>query len=118
MSGRNICMYIYIVLQFRDFRRVWHFHAASLLLGNARVSSYFSYCSLLFRSSAESDLHKLLRIASNASKYITITPVPQKLFWLPKKYIAQCSKLSGWSTRSLTLVTLNNHDANCPSHSS
>ena len=65
-------------------------HDASVLVASALVSSWLDYCNSLFRSLSKFNLGKsqciqnsAARIASNTSRYASITPVLKKLYWLP-----------------------------------
>ena len=82
-------------MQLRDFRHVRCFftHDASVLVANFVVSSRLDYCNSLFRVSLSSifvnySASKIvqLRIISNTSRYVSITPVLKKLHWLPVEH--------------------------------
>ena len=91
---QNVCKSCFVKL--RDFRHVRRFltHDVSVLVANALVSSRLDYCNSLFRSLSRFSLRKLqciqnsaARIASNTSRYTSITPVLIKMHWLP---VEQC----------------------------
>ena len=90
---QNVCKSCFV--QLRDFRHVRWFltHNASVLVASAVVSSRLDYCNSLFRSLSKFNLRKLqciqnsaARIVSNTSRYTSITPVLEKLHWLPVEH--------------------------------
>ena len=65
----------------------------AVLAANALVSSRLDYCNSLFRGLSGFNQHKLqsiqntlARIVTNHRKYAHVTPILQKLHWLPVKY--------------------------------
>ena len=79
-------------MHLHDFRHVRQIltHYTSVLVANALVSSRSDYCNSLFTSLSKFNLRKLqciqnsaARIGSNTNRYTSITPVLQKLHWLP-----------------------------------
>ena len=82
-------------LQMRDLRRIRKYLTpeVALLAANALVSSRLDYCNSLFRGLSGFNQHKLqsihntlARIVTNHRKYAHVTPILQKLHWLPVKY--------------------------------
>ena len=82
-------------LQMRDLRRIRKYLTpeVAVLAGNALVSSRLDYCNSLFRGLTSFNQHKLqsiqntlARIVTNHRKYAHVTPILQKLHWLPVKY--------------------------------
>ena len=81
-------------LQMRDLRRIKKYLTeVAVLAANALVSSHLNYCNSLFRGLSGFNQHKLqsiqntlARIVTNHKKYAHVTPILQKLHWLPVKY--------------------------------
>ena len=82
-------------LQMRDLRRIRKYLTSevAVLAANALVSSHLDYCNSLFRGLSGFNQHKLqsiqntlARIVTNHRKYAHVTPILQKLHWLPVKY--------------------------------
>ena len=82
-------------LQMRDLRRIRKYLTSevAVLAANALVSSRLDYCNSLFRGLPGFNQHKLqsiqntlARIVTNHRKYAHVTPILQKLHWLPVKY--------------------------------
>ena len=82
-------------LQMRDLRRIRKYLTSkvAVLAANALVSSRLDYCNSLFRGLSGFNQHKLqsiqnilARIFTNHRKYAHVTPILQKLHWLPVKY--------------------------------
>ena len=82
-------------LQMRDLRRIRKYLTpeVAVLAANALVSSRLDYCNSLFRGLSGFNQHKLqsiqntlARIVTNHRKYAHVTPILQKLHWLPVKY--------------------------------
>ena len=82
-------------LQMRDLRRIRKYLTSevAVLAANALVSSRLDYCNSLFRGLSGFNQHKLqsiqntlARIVTNHRKYAHVTPILQKLHWLPVKY--------------------------------
>ena len=82
-------------LQMRDRRRIRKYLTpeVAVLAANALVSSRLDYCNSLFRGLSGFNQHKLqsiqntlARIVTNHRKYAHVTPILQKLHWLPVKY--------------------------------
>ena len=66
----------------------------AVLAANALVSSRLDYCNSLFRGLSGFNQHKLQSIqntlaciVTNHRKYAHVTPILQKLHWLPVKYL-------------------------------
>ena len=75
-------------LQMRDLCRIGK-HLTSevaVLAANALVSSRLDYCNSLLRGLSGFNQHKLQSIVTNHRKYAHVTPILQKLHWLPVKY--------------------------------
>ena len=82
-------------LQMCDLRRIRKYLTlkVAVLAANALVSSLLDYCNSLFRGLSSFNQHKLqsiqntlARIVTNHRKYAHVTPILQKLHWLPVKY--------------------------------
>ena len=82
-------------LQMRDLHRIRKYLTSevAVLAANALVSSRLDYCNSLFRGLSGFNQHKLqsiqntlARIVTNHRKYAHVTPILQKLHWLPVKY--------------------------------
>ena len=82
-------------LQMRDLRRIRKYLTSevAVLAANALVSSRLDYCNSLFRGLSGFNQYKLqsiqntlARIVTNHRKYAHVTPILQKLHWLPVKY--------------------------------
>ena len=82
-------------LKMRDLRRIRKYLTpeVAVLAANALVSSRLDYCNSLFRGLSGFNQHKLqsiqntlARIVTNHRKYAHVTPILQKLHWLPVKY--------------------------------
>ena len=82
-------------LQMRDLRRIRKYLTSevAVLAANALVSSRLDYCNSLFRGLSGFNQHKLqsiqntlARIVTNHRNYAHVTPILQKLHWLPVKY--------------------------------
>ena len=82
-------------LQMRDLHRIRKYLTSevAVLAANALVSSRLDYCNSLFRDLSGFNQHKLqsiqntlARIVTNHRKYAHVTPILQKLHWLPVKY--------------------------------
>ena len=82
-------------LQMCDLRRIRKYLTSevAVLAANALVSSRLDYCNSLFRGLSGFNQHKLqsiqntlARIVTNHRKYAHVTPILQKLHWLPVKY--------------------------------
>ena len=58
----------------------------AVLAANALVSSRLDYCKSLFRGLSGLNQHKLQSIVTNHRTYAHVTPILQKLHWLPVKY--------------------------------
>ena len=78
----------------RDLRRIRKYLTpeVAVLAANALVSSRLDYCNSLFRGLSGFNQHKLqsiqntlARIVTNHRKYAHVTPILQKLHWLPVK---------------------------------
>ena len=79
-------------LQMRDLRRIRKYliPEVAVLAANALVSSRLDYCNSLFTGLSGFNQHKLqsiqntlARIVTNHRKYAHVTPILQKLHWLP-----------------------------------
>ena len=79
----------------RDLRRIRKYLTpeVAVLAANVVVSSRLDYCNSLFRGLSGLNQHKLqsiqntlARIVTNHRKYAHVTPILQKLHWLPVKY--------------------------------
>ena len=79
----------------RDLRRIRKYLTSEVadLAATALVSSHLDYCNSLFRGLSGLNQHKLhsiqntlARIVTNHRKYAHVTPILQKLHWLPVKY--------------------------------
>ena len=90
---QNVCKSCFI--QLKDFRNIRQFltQDVAVSVANAFVSSRLGYCNSLFRSLSKFNLYRLqsiqnsaARIVTNSSKYIWITPVLRKLYWLPIQF--------------------------------
>ena len=82
-------------LHMRDLRRIRKYLTAevAILAANALVSSRLDYCNSLFRGLSGFNQYKLqsiqntlARIVTNHRKYAHVTPILQKLHWLPVRY--------------------------------
>ena len=82
-------------LQMRDLRRIRKYLTpeVAVLAANALVSSRLDYCNSLFRGLSGFNQYKLqsiqntlARIVTNHRKYAHVTPILQKLHWLPVRY--------------------------------
>ena len=82
-------------LQMRDLRRIRKYLIPEVAVraANALVSSRLDYCNSLFRGLSGFNQYKLqsiqntlARIVTNHRKYAHVTPILQKLHWLPVKY--------------------------------
>ena len=78
-----------------DLRRIRKYLTSevAVLAANALVSSRLDYCNSLFRGLSGFNQHKLqsiqntlAHIVTNHRKYAHVTPILQKLHWLPVKY--------------------------------
>ena len=63
------------------------------LVANPLVSSWLDYCNAIFKRLSKFNLRKFqciqnsaTKIASNTSRYTSITPVLNKLHWLPVEH--------------------------------
>ena len=90
------------LLQMCDLRRIRKYLTpeVAVLAANALVSSHLDYCNSLFRGLSGFNQHKLQSIqntlaciVTNHRKYAHVTPILQKLHWLPIKYTVVFSKL-------------------------
>ena len=81
--------------QMRDLRRIRKYLTpeVAVLAANAMVSSRLDYCNTLFRGSSGFNQYKLQSIqntlaciVTNHGKYAHVTPILQKLHWLPVRY--------------------------------
>ena len=79
----------------RDLRRIRKYLTpeVAVLAANALVSSRLDYCNSLFRGLSGFNQYKLqsiqntlARIVTNHGKYAYVTPILQKLHWLPVRY--------------------------------
>ena len=82
-------------LEMRDLRRIRKYLTpeVAVLAINALVSSRLDYCNSLFRGLSGFNQYKLqsiqntlARIVTNHGKYAHVTPILQKLHWLPVRY--------------------------------
>ena len=82
-------------LQMRDLRRIRKYLTpeVAVLAANALVSSRLDYCNSLFRGLSGFNQYKLqsiqntlARIVTNHGKCAHVTPILQKLYWLPVRY--------------------------------
>ena len=82
-------------LQMRDLRRIRKYLTpeVAVLVANALVSSRLDYCNSLFRGLSGFNQYKLQSIqntlapiVTNHGKYAHVTPILQKLHWLPVRY--------------------------------
>ena len=82
-------------LQMRDLRRIRKYLTpeVAVLAANALVSSRLDYCNSLFRGLSGFNQYKLqsiqntlAHIVTNHGKYAHVTPILQKLHWLPVRY--------------------------------
>ena len=78
----------------RDIRRIRHLLplSAATALANSLVSSKLDYCNSLYNGISQANLNKiqriqdtLARVVTNTSKFEHITPILEKLHWLPIK---------------------------------
>ena len=79
----------------RDLRRIRKYLTPEVadLAANALVSSRLDYCNSLFRGLSGFNQYKLqsiqntlARVVTNHGKYAHVTPILQKLHWLPVRY--------------------------------
>ena len=79
----------------RDLRRIRKYLTpqVAVLAANALVSSRLDYCNSLIRGLSGFNQYKLqsiqntlARIVTNHGKYAHVTPILQKLHWLPVRY--------------------------------
>ena len=82
-------------LQMRDLRRIRKYLTpkVEVLAANALVNSCLDYCNSLFRGLSGFNQYKLqsiqntlAHIVTNHRKYAHVTPILQKLHWLPVRY--------------------------------
>ena len=93
LTSNHSCLLV--VVSMRDLHRIRKYLTSevAVLAANALVSSRLDYCNSLFRGLSGFNQHKLqsiqntlARIVTNHRKYAHVTPILQKLHWLPVKY--------------------------------
>ena len=111
----------------RDIRRIRHLHplSAATALANSLVSSKLDYCNSLYNGISQANLSKiqriqntLARVVTNTSKFEHITPLLEKLHWLPiKQRIDYKLCLLTYKTLQIQQPTYLYNSFSFPSHS-
>ena len=111
----------------RDIRRIRHLLplSAATALANSLVSSKLDYCNSLYNGISQANLNKiqriqntLARVVTNTSKFEHITPILEKLHWLPiKQRIDYKLCLLTYKTLQIQQPTYLYNSLSFPSHS-